>query len=1474
MPNYQRDVFVYQDEDQIKRQYGHNAASISREENLPSIWNGHRLNRLRGNELYREQARLFDDPTDKNFETNNIISVNVTEYFPYYVSGRNRPAFIQIHRKIAPALKNALREISVWMKTKHADGKDNYVLRLIGGYCFRYKNTGNLAPYLNYGEAKNWFTNVRWPELVKKYNIKSKMNWGEYCNIGSAEYDREFGKYTDEKKAALSNHGFGTAIDINWDENPNRKTEWDMPKEIVEIMMKYGFYWGGFYYAKNAKGFSKDAMHFEYNLDVLDAPVIYFPVSTLQIVEPPLKYFKSNESGPGGFYPAGLSQNLHGGIHLSPDSSNSKKLVRCCLPGYIIAARFLNDSNGGCNSLVKKFTGGLPLGFVLVKHQINVLTNGSPAPDAEPLNLYSLYMHLDSPDLNASDDLYAKEVKWYRSILSLRNGTVVDLDPASASCGKQLWATKEVNEQDSSFNAEGREIPAVKDGVISAIGKTVPEDIKETIEGFLKGSVVTFSSPLLKIEAGEVIGKASGQIHWEFLSPAGEQSAIKRLCEMDSELSACLNNRVTETRSDNFFSMPDTEGNGDDEFGTMLVERLPEEDDKQAIRDALEDQFYADALISFFNETDTFAATEPDQAQTKDAFTYPVKLKFKNPWNHSLGNGPVKLTCSFSNNGKAVGKTGTLSVNSFDQEYSIYVPAEADKLHLFCDQLHFDPIPLDKLNDCERTSANGKELFADIIKYRWRNLVLEHLNEWAVEGLEGLIDALAAEKRLTNFAAEARSLRTSSPFCSSLNDSAEVADIIKKLLRPLTWWGRSRDEQQDPFGEQAILGSDEEEQSLFAENPNVNQLPLDAQVDNIHPVTMMWLLSLLLERKKISFVEKWDLASFLRRENQQAIAAGWVCDTKPPRPGALFYSYFVDRGYGSGDNLFFKYRSSSGIELELSAVEQLGTASASDHLCLWGDWTLAVRRSDSTPAVDRAPEPISIEKPQIASQFQISGPDKKTKKYTATFSCSSLCPSKMQILIGARYWLTDDNTKPDTSVEGTVASCFFFETAQKMEAKNKKSSSGFFMSGPFYVWTDNAYKVYLEKNFSFGEFSKYKGNMIFETKLQNAKDPKDFRLHADLSRKIQEIRDNCRSPVNIPIKITRVANNGLTVSFKPYDDSYMSNLQTIATPLCSADKFSISEDDGILSVSLDYEETGGGDLACSIDGHAFLGALLDVVRPAPGKTIHAQPVIFVPNGGHFLFERTQDQLFWDCTYNELKEKCAQDFFELTSDFLFPPVSTCGAEEFQITMGESIITSLKLTGDIKKWQAANPKIKMVIDGSEAVYGTLKGNILSEPWSLRSSRMGKTLTFSLVVGKPQALPHSPPSVTKSYSAKPELETFDLDNNDNGFLGIKGTAHCIPVSTVLEIVCEKMVNGSWVPDPDLQKTLKYGIRKGKGGGCDEVGTFTATASMTKLTDPQLQRKFRWQVMGRAKVVNVDPGERFFTYEHSSSESLVEEE
>lgn len=123
--------------------------------------------------------------------------------------------------------------------------------------------------------------------------------------------------------------------------------------------------------------------------------------------------FQNNENGEGGWYPIGLNQTWHNGIHLSSKQFNTP--VQCIGPGRIIAARLRPKQKED-----PKSPGKYPFGhpqFVLVQHDVKAreskcLKEDDPAKwTFRSVKFYSLYMHLSLPATPTA------EIPWLRSFL-------------------------------------------------------------------------------------------------------------------------------------------------------------------------------------------------------------------------------------------------------------------------------------------------------------------------------------------------------------------------------------------------------------------------------------------------------------------------------------------------------------------------------------------------------------------------------------------------------------------------------------------------------------------------------------------------------------------------------------------------------------------------------------------------------------------------------------------------------------------------------------------------------------------------------------------------------------------------------------------------------------------------------------------------------------------------------------------------
>lgn len=96
----------------------------------------------------------------------------------------------------------------------------------------------------------------------KTYKIKNVGAYVFRCNVNASTSGKND---VCDPGCKLSAHAFGIAVDINYEENCNGCTNFDMPKEISDTFELYGFRWGGHYPLLGSK---IDPMHFEYMKDL------------------------------------------------------------------------------------------------------------------------------------------------------------------------------------------------------------------------------------------------------------------------------------------------------------------------------------------------------------------------------------------------------------------------------------------------------------------------------------------------------------------------------------------------------------------------------------------------------------------------------------------------------------------------------------------------------------------------------------------------------------------------------------------------------------------------------------------------------------------------------------------------------------------------------------------------------------------------------------------------------------------------------------------------------------------------------------------------------------------------------------------------------------------------------------------------------------------------------------------------------
>jgi N-acetyl-anhydromuramyl-L-alanine amidase AmpD len=212
-----------------------------------------------------------------------------------------------------------------------------------------------------------------------------------------------------------------------------------------------------------------------------------------------VRIYENNErTSGGGYYPLGINQNWHGGMHIHARRGSP---VYSMMDGVLVAAHFGQPAILGSNN------------FILLRHDIEL-------PKGKNLKIYSLYMHLDhmalEPDENSPQ--WLKEA--HRTYSGMDEKEEEELkrqkkeDEEDENSEKKKNARpqkgregkKEVKEQDSKDKKEDKEESSLEE----ESGQELPFlDIGDHITALKRGQIALFpykEAEKIKVSSGELIG--------------------------------------------------------------------------------------------------------------------------------------------------------------------------------------------------------------------------------------------------------------------------------------------------------------------------------------------------------------------------------------------------------------------------------------------------------------------------------------------------------------------------------------------------------------------------------------------------------------------------------------------------------------------------------------------------------------------------------------------------------------------------------------------------------------------------------------------------------------------------------------------------------------------------------------------------------------------------------------------------------
>lgn len=639
-------------------------------------------------------------------------------------------------------------------------------------------------------------------------------------------------------------------------------------------------------------------------------------------------------------------------------------------------------------------------------------------------------------------DRYFREVPWFQKLYQQRFGAWVSIsETAEAPPGTLRWSAGPVSDEDARLPEAGARTGPKQYGVLGENGapdtsilvrtdkgqeqwlyKAPPGNLRAAMQALADGKVVTFDEPFFPVTTGEVLGFAgplpgeqatspvnfqvprdpdvpgrrmqftlrSGFLHFQVFCPEQDQeNGIQLLMELAKQLDLGGANPlefadVEEAREDNFLEVAQVQNH--------LEKALPPEDRELfhketgkifAAAEAIprSSREYAAKVASLLDKNTSFApeAEKPDWSSPCCRFAYPLKLEVETLYlpkpeqNSMVTGGSYELElcfeqevagewlrmecpqggCGGEENGRKVCKPAVLKIDGNKLgaakkgvvPLSLKVPALAERMTLkarggfFIDQtLSLPP------------GADGR-LLAEGITRRWRNVHLRQKNEWTSANVKAVLEKVNA-------------------MVGAATDEAALKTVLE-----IAWC--------DPVKEAHIaripaLGDAKPSAPGAKHFKSDGWLAPERRLENLHPVTAVWLLNVLDKQRKARVRDDWSAPSF-RQEDPRPLCAGWVVRKGAPIVGDSLTAVVIDEDFGyDKQNRVTLLARQDAQELVLAGGREFGPGGnivQSVPAGFWGPWSLVVADTSEPPkALEPKAQPaflaktVSIPRPKLLGE--------------------------------------------------------------------------------------------------------------------------------------------------------------------------------------------------------------------------------------------------------------------------------------------------------------------------------------------------------------------------------------------------------------------------------------------------------------------------------------------------------------------------
>jgi len=558
--------------------------------------------------------------------------------------------------------------------------------------------------------------------------------------------------------------------------------------------------------------------------------------------------------------------------------------------------------------------------------------------------------------------------------------------------------------------------------------KGPPGNLVEALKLLVEGKVVTFDEPFFPVRTGEVLGFAgplpaelappsarfqvrpsedvpgrrkqfslrSGFLHFQVFSPEDDaENGVRLITELAKQLATGDDKapefvEVREDQEDNFLEVSEIEKH--------LKGALPPED-QEPFGKATSELFaaaqgiarssmgYGPKVASLLDSKTSFApeAELPDWSSPCCRFAYPLKLEVEvlhlptpdqNPLvtggsyelelcfeQEQSGGGWQRMECLRGGcggelNGRKVCKPAVLRLDANKVKaakngvipLSLKVPALADRMTLKAKEGFFieQALPL---------PGSELRLLAQGITRRWRNVRLVQKNEWTPDSVKAVLGKV--------------SQALGPAFQEPAGDAVmEIAWCDPRKEAHIERIPSLRTGQDTPGPEPRPPGA-----KLFTAE---GMLAPDSKLENLHPVTAVWLLNVLDKQNRARVRDEWAVPPF-RKEDPRPLGSGWMKTEAARRVGETATAIVIDEDFGyDKQNRVTLLARQGAHELQLALGREFapgGNIVQEVATSFWGDWTLVVA---DTFEVSQALEPksrlpfldpvISVPRPKLVEE--------------------------------------------------------------------------------------------------------------------------------------------------------------------------------------------------------------------------------------------------------------------------------------------------------------------------------------------------------------------------------------------------------------------------------------------------------------------------------------------------------------------------